>query len=153
MSRGVMPKVWFANAISEVKFTSQWGQGIHHQRWLFLTCLLNQTKWAYVTLPSEMSHIDTHFDIYHSSEHTVLKWCKNYQNRFTGLIVITIWSCNHCSISFWETDSFHQTVLSNKWVHVYNAFEWLFFFNLCIKSVFSCAKTDWAIWYCWKPKI
>ena len=44
--------------------------------------------------------------IYIAAESTKfsLKSCKNYQNRSTGLVIITSWSCNHHSILCWETD-------------------------------------------------
>ena len=53
-----------------------------------------------------------------------LKWCKDYQNQFIGLIIIIVWSRNHHSISFWEMGKVFMLVLSNKWVHVYNTFQW-----------------------------
>ena len=64
---------------------------------------------TYVTLPSEkwttLILFVTLRYLHHSKEHKFsLKWWhKNYQNQFTGLVIVTVWSFNHHSISFWGT--------------------------------------------------
>ena len=73
-------------------------------------------KWVTVTLcPLEILISQQSAERTKSS----LKCCKNYENRFTVLVIITIWSRNHHSISFWKIgkQSLYHTVLNNKQVH------------------------------------
>ena len=69
---------------------------------LLFTDICDPTFW-------KMNHTDivTLRYLHHSysKEHKFsLKWWhKNYQNQFTGLVIVTVWSFNHHSISFWGT--------------------------------------------------
>ena len=83
-----------------------------------------------------------------------LKWCKNYQHQFTGLVILTIWSQNHHRISFWEIskESFHQSAqqqvgagLKHDLVTFINTF--------CTFINIVQYKKDRAMWFCWKPRI
>ena len=104
------------------------------------------------------------WDIYITAEsrELSLKLWKYYQNLFTGL-VITIWSHNHHSISFWEMgkQNFQHTVLSKKRVHGCFLFYVLIYiltfkdihkYLLCIRNIISHVKNDWAIWFFWKAQ-
>ena len=59
--------------------------------------------WPY--LPKWVTLRLCHFQMFMSqqrAQNSLKKVCKNYQNWFIGLVIITVWSCNYHSISFWE---------------------------------------------------
>ena len=70
-----------------------------------------------------------------------LKWCKNDQNRFSGLVIITVWSHNHHSISFWEIGSVFstQTLATNRRL-LQTPFGNISKHVLCISSTMSDAE-------------
>lgn len=83
--------------------------------YIYMTCdrtFQNESHWYFFC----------HFEVFINTVVITkfsLKWCRNYQNWFTGL-VITIWNCKYHNISFWEVGKqfFYHTVLRNKQVHV-----------------------------------
>ena len=106
------------------------GSNSVHYTWPYLQ---NESQW----------YLFWFWDIYMTAESTKwsLKWCTNYRNRFTGLVIITVGIHNTTAFSFWEISKvFIIQSLATSW-HTFKRY-----FNdrckhfLCIRSIISVAK-------------
>ena len=103
-----------------------------HYMWPYLQ---NESQWYLLWF----------WDIYITVESTKwsLKWCTNYQNQFTGLVIITIWICNTTAFSFWEISKvFIIQSLATNWHTFKRYFNDIYICKhfLCIRSIISVAK-------------